>query len=272
MLNSEIREKLMSGITAPEDFHDDFARFNSLLANHAGDNSEEIGGIALVRAMFIAQVLEEKEMAIDALEHVARNFEDNEEIGPMASELAAKLQSSLMAEERLAEAIGAPAPELDFTWSNEYGLSSLADLRGKVVVLDFWATWCGPCVRSFPAIRDLTAHYADADVAVIGVTSIQGKIHGLEDTPINTAGEPDREHALMGSYINAKDITWTIAFSEQNVFNEDYGIEGIPHLAIIAPDGTLRHNGLHPSMPKEEKLELIDALLEEFDLDVPEHG
>lgn len=271
-LNAEIVEKLQSGITDPEEFTDEFSRFNGILATYVGDQSKTIAEIAMVRAMFIAQVLEEPQLALEALEVLAENFATNEGIHDMATELADRLREVAEAEERLAEIIGAPAPNLNFTWSNQDSLTSLEDLRGKVVVLDFWATWCGPCVRSFPAIRELTDHYADAEVAVVGVTSLQGKMYGLEDEPIDTTDEPDQEHDLMNQYIQAKDINWIIAFSKQNVFNEDYGIEGIPHLAIIAPDGTLRHNGLHPSMPKAEKLELIDALLEEFDLTVPEHG
>ena len=74
----------------------------------------------------------------------------------------------------------------------------------------------------------------------------------------------------MNDYIAKMDINWTIAFSEQEVFNPDYGITGIPHMAIVAPDGTLRHVGLHPAMPHDQKLALIDALLEEFELPVPE--
>ena len=104
---------------------------------------------------------------------------------------------------------------------------------------------------------------------MIGVTSIQGRVHGLEAQPINTEGSPDIEMALMKDYIKAKDINWTIAFSEQEVFNPDYGITGIPYMAIIAPDGTVRHTGLHPAMPSEEKYQMIDAILKEFSLKLP---
>ncbi len=164
---------------------------------------------------------------------------------------------------------GAPAPELDFTWATEDGLTHLSDLNGKIVVLDFWAMWCGPCVRSFPQVRELTDHYADSAVAVVGVTSLQGQFHGLESTPINVHNDPDKEHALMNDYIAKMGINWTIAFSEQEVFNPDYGTTGIPHMAIVALDGTLRHVGLHPAMPHDEKLAFVDALLKEFDLPVP---
>ncbi|MCX6954419.1 MAG: TlpA disulfide reductase family protein, partial [Verrucomicrobia bacterium] len=129
-------------------------------------------------------------------------------------------------------------------------------------------TWCGPCVASFPQVRELTAHYKDMDVVVVGVTSIQGSITGLQPSKIDTAGDPQREMALMADYIRAKDVTWTVAFSDEEVFNPDYGITGIPHMVIIAPDGTIRHRGLHPAMPHAEKVGMIDALLKEFKLPI----
>ena len=103
-------------------------------------------------------------------------------------------------------------------------------------------------------------------MVVLGVTSIQGSVSGLQPQRIDTKGDPQKEMALMSDYIKAKEITWTIGFSDEEVFNPDYGITGIPHMAIIAPDGTLRHTGLHPAMPHAEKVEKIDALLKEFKL------
>ncbi len=54
--------------------------------------------------------------------------------------------------------IGSEAPEVHFIWSNKGDFKTLSALKGKVVILDFWATWCGPCVRSFPNVRKL--HFA----------------------------------------------------------------------------------------------------------------
>ena len=102
------------------------------------------------------------------------------------------------------------------------------------------------------------------DVAIVGVTSIQGSVMGLQPPQIDTRGNPEKEMALMRDYMKAKGMTWTVAFSEQEVFNPDYGITGIPHMAIIAPDGKIRHTGLHPGMPHAEKVQMIDAILREF--------
>lgn len=168
-----------------------------------------------------------------------------------------------------------PAPELDFIWwSNpsdpDESYAKLSDLKGKVVVLDFWATWCGPCVGSFPHVKDLQAHYDGYDVAIVGVTSLQGAHYpGDERGKIDTTDNPDLEMSLMKEFIKDKGITWRIAFSKQPVFNPDFGVTGIPHMAIIDVNGVVRYRGLHPAMPMEVKTSKIDALLAEAGKPVP---
>ena len=91
----------------------------------------------------------------------------------------------------------------------------------------------------------------------------------MEPARIDTKDNPDKEFALTANFIKAKNMTWPVVFTEQRVFNPEYGVNGIPHMAIIAPDGTVRHNGLHPGMPHAETIEKVDALLKEFGKPVP---
>lgn len=182
--------------------------------------------------------------------------------------MAQRELDSLVAAPRIASLVGSPAPELEFVWTTRgESLSSLADLRGKVVILDFWATWCGPCVATFPQIRELVAHYKGYPVEVVGVTSVQGATHfkgGAEN-----AETPEIEYEQMTRYIDEREITWTVGFTTQQVFNPEYGVRGIPHVVILDPAGKIRHRALHPASPLAKKAALIDPILEEFGMSAP---
>ncbi len=164
--------------------------------------------------------------------------------------------------------VGSKATPLTIEWSSDPAITSFEDLRGKVVVVDFWATWCPPCNASFPDIRKLHAHYEGYPVVVLGVTSIQGR-HIGPDGSIPTTGDPEKERSLMPEFIARKDLTWPIVFTQQAAHNTDYGVVGIPHVTIIDPDGVVRYNGLSPFEPLPEKAAKIDAILREFNLPSP---
>lgn len=82
---------------------------------------------------------------------------------PAARAVPDKLHGSL--------AIGTDAPEWDISQWSDGKPRKLADFRGKVVVLDFWGTWCGPCVRMLPVMKQLEERFADRDVVLLGIHS-----------------------------------------------------------------------------------------------------
>lgn len=168
------------------------------------------------------------------------------------------------------ELINYIAPEINFDWTNELKANKLSDLKGNVVILDFWATWCGPCIASFPNIRALQERYANYPVKIIGVTSLQGS----HSDPINKkriqVDTPEEEYALMPGFIEQMEMTWNVVFSPEGCFNPEFGVSGIPHVAIIDAEGKVRYNGLRPYNAPFHEAEKIDALLKEAGLPFPE--
>ena len=267
-LVARIQAKLKTGQRTSAGLAEEMKDFAALAAKYHDPKSEDAARIPILQAMLYAQVLDQTDKAVGILQQAKRDFPGTEAakaVDPILQELA----QSAAAEKAKSAVVGQPAPALNFLWSTRAGLKSLADLKGKVVVLDFWATWCGPCVASFPEIRELAAHYQDADVVVVGVTSLQGRVLGLPGGPVDCTNDPEKEKRSLADFVKAKDMTWTVVVSAEDVFNPSYGVTGIPHMAIVAPDGTVRHNGLHPASPLAEKTALIDALLKEAGKKVP---
>jgi thiol-disulfide isomerase/thioredoxin len=169
--------------------------------------------------------------------------------------------------------VGFAAPDIQFEWyrdgSGQVGkIRSLSELQGKVVVLDFWTTWCGPCVAAFPHVKALSRYYKGFDVAVIGVTSYQGYI-SMNGGHIEAGDDHAKEIKLLDQFAQAKDVTWPIVVSKQSVFNPDYGINGIPDVVIVDPKGIVRYVDLRPDTPLQEKVQMIDKLLSEASLPTP---
>jgi thiol-disulfide isomerase/thioredoxin len=98
---------------------------------------------------------------------------------------------------------------------------SLHDLRGHYVLLDFWATWCGPCRIEMPRIDDLQKAYADRGLEVVG---------------INAGESPDR----VRRFIEQNGYSYTILLDPQNQASRRYNAEYLPTLVVIDPSGDVR--------------------------------
>ncbi|MEM1422962.1 MAG: TlpA disulfide reductase family protein, partial [Planctomycetota bacterium] len=238
------------------------------LERFAGDAFEDGSAPSLVALVQLAGVLRQAGMPDDKAERLRDRLKSDID-AMLAGELEGgdrfdleRAMDTLTRPEREAALVGNPMPAMDVIWSSDDAIDSFEDYRGKVLVLDFWATWCGPCIASFPQVRDLREKYSEDDVAIVGVTSLQGTHYPQGAPPVDTNGEPEREFALMADFIAEQGITWDVVFTEQEVFNPDYVIQGIPHVVIIDPEGIIRHRALHPTDPT--KSVRIDAILEEF--------
>ena len=114
----------------------------------------------------------------------------------------------------------------DFTLKDQKGKAwALSSLKGKVVVLDFWATWCGPSIRSFPAMKKAVSKYKnDPNVVFIFVNSWEKMDNGLLQKFIKSNG-------LSNLFV---------LFDEKNKVIESLGIKSIPTKVFIDPNGAIR--------------------------------
>ncbi len=159
------------------------------------------------------------------------------------SEMLADIREEL--ETRLRLAPGQMAPEFTLAQLDGQELS-LADLRGKVLLIDFWASWCGPCRASFPWMREFYKKYHDKGVEILGISV-------------------DDDKSAWENALKVEKLPWLHVRDEKfpdgkRLVSDLYNVEGIPHFVLINQEGKLVECG-HFEMQELEKL--IDKLLNE---------
>ncbi len=123
----------------------------------------------------------------------------------------------------------------------------LSDYRGKVILLNFWATWCPPCVREMPSMERLQQKFNVDDFKVIAINQME---------------EIDQVFAFTGQL--EIDLTFEILFDSQSTVSQAYAVRGLPTTYLIDKQGKIRYRAVggrdfnHP-----EVIKIINALINE---------
>jgi cytochrome c biogenesis protein CcmG, thiol:disulfide interchange protein DsbE len=131
----------------------------------------------------------------------------------------------------------------DFTLPARSGTASLHDLRGKVVLVDFWASWCIPCRQSFPWMASMRERYA---------------AQGLEIVAINLDKKRDAADAFLGLF----QVAFTVAFDPAGQTAEAFHVEGMPSSFIVSRTGEIvaSHIGFQQTSAEKVEAEIKEAL------------
>jgi thiol-disulfide isomerase/thioredoxin len=170
----------------------------------------------------------------------------------LALALAAVLLSYTpgIAEDKHANLIGKPAPELGGDFALNGNPVKLADLKGKVVLLDFWAVWCGPCLATFPHLREWNQEYKDKGLEIVGLTRYNCEFD--RDLGFNKATgklvkaskvTKEQEQDLLkdfAEYHKLKHRLVALPKSDWGQVCKEYGVQGIPQAVLIDRKGNVR--------------------------------
>ena len=127
--------------------------------------------------------------------------------------------------------IGKKAPPFTFVRALNTELPlALDDLKGKVILIDFWATWCAPCMEAWPSLRELYDRHKERGLEILGVTSVEGSYSDLS---------AEQEIELAGALIEKHEVPWPILFSDRAVNDPEYAATTLPSYAIIDRAGNV---------------------------------
>ena len=136
-----------------------------------------------------------------------------------------------------AQDVNSKAP--DFTAKDMNGNTvHLSDLRGKVVLIDFWASWCMPCKKSMPHLIELYNAFGDTSFTVIGINV---------DTQLDKVKEFEEE-------LNA-DIPFPVIFDKNSMIPPLYKVEGMPTTIVVNRQGVIKYKEVGYTNELKEKLD-----------------
>jgi len=215
-LIGKIQPKIQGkGKVAEADLAPELKEFDVLLEKYKGDKSDDVAQILVMKSTLYSRILGDEKKGDEVMEQLLRDFPDSEATVRMKRQAEAKKRHAALV-------VGSKFP--DFEEKDLAGQPlSIAGVKGKVVLIDFWATWCGPCVAELPNVLEAYEKHHASGFEIIGISL-------------------DKDRQKLETFIKQKNMTWPQFFDGkvwENKLSQQYGINSIPATYLIDSEGKI---------------------------------
>jgi len=226
LLVAKVNAKIQQGATAEKDYADELKAFDTLYAKYKDLKTEDVAQIMMMKAELYLEVIDapagNPEKAAEAFQQIKRDLPETK-TGQRVDEILASLKRPVEAE-RIRKTLVDGTKFPDFDEKDLAGKPlSIASHNGKIVLVDFWATWCGPCVAELPNTLKVYEKYHDKGFEIIGVSL-------------------DVDQPSLERFLKENKVTWRQFFDGKKWDNKlamKYGVNLTPTTYLLDGEGKI---------------------------------
>jgi thiol-disulfide isomerase/thioredoxin len=218
-----VQIKAQAGKTSEADLTGEIKTLDTLIASENGAKTEEAALLAFMKAKLYLQIIKDRNKAVQLVKQIKVDY-PNTSYGTNADKILDGIAKQAAAE-KIQDGLVAGTIFPDFAQTDLDGKPlSIASRKGKVVLVDFWATWCPPCRAELPNVIATYKKHHSEGLEIIGVSL-------------------DSDRDKLDAFLKQQDgMTWPQYFDGQgwgNALATNYGVQSIPFTVLIGPDGKI---------------------------------